>query len=103
LQRKKFTLSLFAKWKFLRDVLREYNSYMRQKGLPEEKRVHCHGQGYDVVESPIASPDETLCVAPNMNLGIHPLVGKYFVLTDNFFDPRRCVASPPAPDGTKHH
>lgn len=47
-------------------------TYMRQNGLPEESRVHCHGQGYNNVERPLIRGDETMAIAETMNIGYHP-------------------------------
>ena len=48
---------------------------MRSRGLPEERRLHCHGQGYDVVERPLVRNDESMTIEANMNIGIHPSPG----------------------------
>jgi hypothetical protein len=45
---------------------------MREHGRPEEKRLHCHGQGYDMVERPLVRFDETMKIAKNMVLSAHP-------------------------------
>lgn len=49
-----------------------YNAFMRSHGRPEEKRVHFHGQGYDMVERPLIRFDENLAVAPGMYFALHP-------------------------------
>ena len=49
-----------------------YNAYMRDRGWPEEKRLHCHGQGYDLVERPLVRFDETMKLAAGMFMAIHP-------------------------------
>jgi Xaa-Pro aminopeptidase len=53
-------------------IFDDYNAHMRSRGLPEEKRVHFHGQGYDMVERPLVRFDETMPVAANMYLSLHP-------------------------------
>jgi Xaa-Pro aminopeptidase len=70
-----------------RDVLDKYNAYMRSRGLPEERRVHCHCQGYTTVERPIASESESMAFGPDMNIGIHPSIGTdrmFVTVCDNF-------------------
>jgi Xaa-Pro aminopeptidase len=70
-----------------REIFAEYQSYMRGRGLQEETRLHCHGQGYDVVERPLIRHDESMILAANMNIGIHPSwVTKSLFVTvcDNF-------------------
>ena len=44
-------------------IFEDYNAHMRSRGLPEERRVHFHGQGYDMVERPLVRFDETMPVA----------------------------------------
>src|SRR5262249_46365477 len=69
------------------DVFKDYNAYMRKRGLPEEGRVHCHSQGYDVVERPLARSEETMLVEKDMNIGIHPAIGAervFATISDNF-------------------
>jgi Xaa-Pro aminopeptidase len=84
-----FTIELLKPGASCREIYGEYNSYMRGRGLPEEVRVHCHGQGYDVVERPLVRSDESMTIEANMNIGIHPSPGlsnpRVFVtVCDNF-------------------
>jgi Xaa-Pro aminopeptidase len=53
-------------------IWEQYNRFMREHGKPEEKRVHFHGQGYDMVERPLIRFDETLPIAANMYFALHP-------------------------------
>jgi hypothetical protein len=60
---------------------------MREHGLPEEARLHCHSQGYANVERPMVRHDETMPIAANMNIGIHPSFGSkdmFITLCDNY-------------------
>jgi Xaa-Pro aminopeptidase len=54
------------------DVWEAHNAFMRQHGRPEEARIHCHGQGYDLVERPLARFDEPMAVAEGMCMACHP-------------------------------
>ncbi len=45
---------------------------MRENGRPEEKRLYCHGQGYDLVERPLIRHDEPMTIEKNMNIVCHP-------------------------------
>jgi hypothetical protein len=45
---------------------------MRDNGLPEEGRIHCHGQGYDFVERPLIRSDEPMALEADMNITCHP-------------------------------
>jgi Xaa-Pro aminopeptidase len=54
------------------DVFAQYNAFMREHGRPEERRIHCHGQGYDLVERPLVRFDETMRIEADMNIVCHP-------------------------------
>jgi hypothetical protein len=45
---------------------------MRTRGLPEERRIHCHGQGYELVERPLIRHDESMAIAESMHIAVHP-------------------------------
>jgi Xaa-Pro aminopeptidase len=69
------------------DVFAAHNEFMRNHGLAEERRILCHGQGYEMVERPLIRQDESMVVRENMNLGLHAsmLVGKNFMSNTNNF------------------
>jgi Xaa-Pro aminopeptidase len=82
-----FTVKLLQPEASCREIFAEYQAWMRARKLPEETRLHCHGQGYDVVERPLIRDDETMTLAPGMNIGIHPswATERYFItVCDNF-------------------
>jgi Xaa-Pro aminopeptidase len=69
------------------EIFAAYQAYMRSRNLPEEKRLHCHGQGYETVERPLIRHDETMPIRANMNIGCHPgYVNRSLFMTvcDNF-------------------
>jgi Xaa-Pro aminopeptidase len=66
------TLSLIKPGALCRDIAAGHDEFMRRKGLPPELRLYCHGQGYDLVERPLVRADETMTLAENMNLAVHP-------------------------------
>ena len=72
LQAQKFMLDLLKPGASCKDVFEAYNAFMRKNGRPEEKRLHCHGQGYDMVERPLVRFDETMTIRKNMNIVVHP-------------------------------
>jgi len=72
LKAQKFTTSLLKPGAQCKDIWQAYNQYMRENGRPEEKRLHCHGQGYDMVERPLVRMDETMRIAKDMVLSAHP-------------------------------
>lgn len=70
-----------------RDIFAEHDAFMQRRGLPGEKRLYAHGQGYDMVERPLIRQDETMAIAENMNIVVHPgySTGSMFaVVCDNF-------------------
>lgn len=54
------------------DIWAEYNQYLRDNGRPEELRLHCHGQGTDLVERPLVRAEESMPIAAGMNIACHP-------------------------------
>ena len=56
-----------------KDLLAANNDFLRRKGLPLEKRLYAHGQGYDMVERPAIRDDEPMKLKANMNITIHPI------------------------------
>jgi Xaa-Pro aminopeptidase len=71
-----------------RDIWDRYNAFMRDHGRPEEKRVHFHGQGYDMVERPLIRHDETMAIRPNMFFALHPAFSTphgYSFISDDYF------------------
>ena len=72
LEARKFNLGLLKPGAPCRDIFAAYNDFMRKNGRPEEKRLHCHGQGYDLVERPLIRHDEPMAIAKDMNIVVHP-------------------------------
>ena len=72
LEAQKFVLDLLRPGASCKDIFEAYNAFMRKNGRPEEKRLHCHGQGYDMVERPLLRFDETMPIEKNMNIVVHP-------------------------------
>jgi Xaa-Pro aminopeptidase len=72
LEARKFNLALLRPGAPCKDVFEEYNAFMRKNGRPEERRLHCHGQGYDLVERPLIRQDEPMSIERHMNIVVHP-------------------------------
>jgi Xaa-Pro aminopeptidase len=72
LEARKFNLALLTPGAPCKDVFEEYNAFMRKNGRPEERRLHCHGQGYDLVERPLIRQDEPMSIERHMNIVVHP-------------------------------
>jgi len=68
-------------------VFEAHNEFMRAHGLPEERRILCHSQGYEMVERPLIRHDESMNVEVDMNLGLHAamVVNKNFMSNTNNF------------------
>jgi Xaa-Pro aminopeptidase len=62
------------------DVFDAYNEFLREQKRPEERRIHSHGQGYDLVERPLIRADETMSIQAGMNFACHPAY-----VTEGFF------------------
>jgi Xaa-Pro aminopeptidase len=72
LEAQRFCLDLLRPGTPCADVWAAYNEFMRSHGRPEERRLHAHGQGHDLVERPLIRPEEPMAVAAGMNLVVHP-------------------------------
>jgi Xaa-Pro aminopeptidase len=69
------------------EIFAEHNAFMQKHGMHKEPRLHCHGQGYDVVERPMIRHDEDMPLGPSMNIGLHPTFGNarlFVTVCDNF-------------------
>ena len=70
-----------------RDVFAAHNEYQTKHGYPAERRLYCHGQGYDLVERPLIRDDEPMLVTPGMNIVVHPGFADetiFMTVCDNF-------------------
>jgi Xaa-Pro aminopeptidase len=87
LEARKFNLGLLKPGTPCADIFAAYNDFMRRNGRPEERRLHCHGQGYDLVERPLIRSDEPMTLAEHMNIVVHPTYMRGHVLSwvcDNY-------------------
>ena len=87
LQAQRFTTDLLKPGASCKEIWSTYNAYMREHGKPEEKRLHCHSQGYDMVERPLARYDETMTIGRDMVVACHPTYvteRTYSWVCDNF-------------------
>jgi Xaa-Pro aminopeptidase len=69
------------------EVFERYNAFLRDHGRDEERRLHCHGQGQDIVERPLVRSDEPMAIAEHMNIACHPMYaheGTMYWLCDGF-------------------
>jgi len=96
------TLKLIKPGAAPRDIAAAHDAFMRARGLPEELRLYCHGQGYDLVERPLVRSDETMLLEENMNLAVHPgyeTSSIFAVICDNYLvgadGPSECLHKTP--------
>jgi Xaa-Pro aminopeptidase len=87
LEAQRFTLERLKPGSSCREIFAQYNEFLRSRGMGEEKRLHCHGQGYDMVERPLIRRDETMDIRPGMNIVVHPgfkSAGVFMTIVDNY-------------------
>ena len=81
------TLSLMKPGAEPAAIAKAHDEWMQARGLPPESRLYAHGQGCEMVERPLIRKDETLPLAENMLLAVHPGYddGRVFaVICDNY-------------------
>ena len=69
---RKLTLDMLKPGTPCKDIWEAFNDFMRKNGRPEEARLYCHGQGYDLVERPLIRSDEPWTIQKDMNIVVHP-------------------------------
>jgi Xaa-Pro aminopeptidase len=72
LEAQRFTLQRLVPGASCSDVWEEYNAFLADRGRPPEARLHCHGQGVDLVERPLVRFDETMTIQAGMSMTCHP-------------------------------
>ncbi|MBV0912269.1 M24 family metallopeptidase [Anianabacter salinae] len=81
------TLSLMKPGADPAAIAQAHDDWMQARGLPPETRLYAHGQGCEMVERPLIRRDETMPLAENMLLAVHPGYddGRVFaVICDNY-------------------
>lgn len=81
------TLSLMKPGAQPAKIAAAHDVWMTKRSLPAETRLYAHGQGCEMVERPMIRSDETLPLAQNMCLAVHPGYddGRVFaVVCDNY-------------------
>jgi Xaa-Pro aminopeptidase len=69
---RKLTLDMLKPGTPCKEIWQAFNAFMRRNGRPEEARLYCHGQGYDLVERPLVRSDEPWTIEKDMNIVVHP-------------------------------
>jgi Xaa-Pro aminopeptidase len=83
----RFTASMLMPGAVCADVYHAFNAHMEARGFAPERRLYCHGQGYENVERPLIRDDESMKIAADMHIGIHPAAATtriYATVCDNF-------------------
>ncbi|MBI2714298.1 MAG: aminopeptidase P family protein [Rhizobiales bacterium] len=87
LEARRFTLEQLKPGASCKNIWDAYNAFLRKHGRPEEARLYCHGQGYDLVERPLVRRDEPMGIKANMNITCHPTFiskGIFNTVCDNY-------------------
>jgi Xaa-Pro aminopeptidase len=69
------------------DIYASHNAFMKGGGAPPEQRLYGHSQGYDMVERPLLRNDETIPIAADMCVAVHPgfpTKTNFVFICDNF-------------------
>jgi Xaa-Pro aminopeptidase len=69
------------------DISAAHDAAMAALGLPPERRVYSHGQGYDMVERPLIRRDEPAALRAGTCLAVHPQFETptcFAVISDNY-------------------
>jgi Xaa-Pro aminopeptidase len=69
------------------DIYQSHNAFMKSRGAPPEQRLYGHSQGYDMVERPLLRNDETIPIAADMCVAVHPgfpTKTNFVFICDNF-------------------
>jgi Xaa-Pro aminopeptidase len=72
LDAQRFALSLLKPGSLAREIYSEHNAYLKQRQIPEERRLSVHGMGYDMVERPLIRDDEDMTIEEHMAIVCHP-------------------------------
>jgi Xaa-Pro aminopeptidase len=87
LEARRFTLEQLKPGTSSKSIWDAHNAFLRKHGRPEEARLYCHGQGYDLVERPLVRRDEPMGIKANMNITCHPTFiskGMFNTICDNY-------------------
>jgi Xaa-Pro aminopeptidase len=102
LDAQRFALSLLKPGAYAKDIFAQHNAYLRERHLPQERRLSVHGMGYDMVERPLIRSDEDMMIEENMAIVCHPgiLNARMFVHNTDVYlieatGPSECLHSTP--------
>jgi Xaa-Pro aminopeptidase len=81
------TLALMKPGAPAQAIAAAHDAYMVERGLPAERRLYSHGQGYDMVERPLIRRDEPMLIEVGMCQAVHPgyeTPSLFAVICDNY-------------------
>ena len=70
-----------------KDIWDANNEFLQRKGYLPERRLHAHGQGYDLVERPLIRYDEPMKIQAGINIVVHPIAANsrvWATVCDNY-------------------
>jgi Xaa-Pro aminopeptidase len=68
----KYTVARLKPGAACSDIHGAHDAFMKSHGAPPERRLYGHSQGYDMVERPLLRHDETIPLAADMCVAVHP-------------------------------
>src|SRR5260370_33684776 len=72
LESRRITLDLLKPGTPAKEVWERFNDFMRRNGRPQETRLYCHGQGYNLVGCRLIRNDEPKPTETNLTTLAHP-------------------------------
>jgi Xaa-Pro aminopeptidase len=83
----KYTAAMLKPGAACPDIHDAHDAFMKSHGTPPELRLYGHSQGYDMVERPLLRRDETITLAGDMCMAVHPgfpTKTNFVFICDNF-------------------
>jgi Xaa-Pro aminopeptidase len=87
LEAQKYTVARLKPGAACPDIHAAHDAFMKSHGAPPELRLYGHSQGYDMVERPMLRSDETMPLAADMCMAVHPgfpTKTNFVFICDNF-------------------
>ncbi len=72
MEAQKLNLSMMKPGVSPKEIFDANNEFLQKRGYAIERRLHAHGQGYDLVERPLIRNDEPMKLRAGMNICVHP-------------------------------
>jgi Xaa-Pro aminopeptidase len=72
LEAQRAALAMLVPGTLCKDIHARHNTWLRDHGMAEERRLSIHGMGHDMVERPLVRGDETMAIEQHMAIVVHP-------------------------------